>query len=752
MFGRRNNDANPAEGVEDKPQPAPRTTPTELRAEAPAVVHKSLGELLIEQGLLNEKQLQEALAVQKEEGGFIGQIMVRLGFVNQDAVASLLVKQCKIPHLSLLDYDVDPDVLSLIPEDVCRKHHLMPIDKLGRILTVAMVDPLDIGALEDVRRSCPELRIKPILCNWAHFEEVSRRVFQEAADQQSGKNTGPEISMASLGLSAAAPQRVVASEPPPSPAPQRSPGSQTTASSGGASGAELAQVLRESQEAMMASVRDAVRDAVQAAASVRSAAPVATAGPTTAELAEAMRAAMQESMGQLSHELQAARAVAVAPSAEGKTAPVPVITGPTPEVLAAMIRDGVGGVLQEGLSTLVTQMRAETGKENAGTAAPQQLDAFAEVVRDSVSTAMQDAVATMVVQMRAIAGKSNNDSGGFSPEMLTTAMRDAQAEVAQHLSAVLETNRQAQADQNSRIAEIAEAVLQSVQQSALQASTKSAPRELPVVASFGGKAPAEDTPERAAEDARVRDSLETELPHDVLTFENFLPGKSNAFTFQLSQAVSQNPGGEYNPFFLFGNVGTGKTHLTSAIGNGILKNKPALRVGYVSASLFSQRLQDAARRREVEAFRENYCHWDVLILDDIQFMGGRVEAQEEFFHIFNVLHQAGRQIVIASDKSPDRLGLLEKRLVSRFSSGIVAELKVPEWDTRMEILRHHVKQHGTTVPEEVLSLVAMRVPDDVRKMTGSLRKIVAYANLVGQEMSYELADEILSHLGAEKAA
>jgi len=162
-------------------------------------------------------------------------------------------------------------------------------------------------------------------------------------------------------------------------------------------------------------------------------------------------------------------------------------------------------------------------------------------------------------------------------------------------------------------------------------------------------------------------------------------------------------------------------------------------------------LTEALKEGALDLFRENYCHWDVLILDDIQFLGGKVEAQEEFFHVFNVLHQNKRQIIIASDKAPDRLGMLEQRLVSRFSSGIVAELKSPEWETRMQILRNQVKEAGVLVPEEVLGLIAMRVPNDVRKMMGSLKKIIAFAKLVGQSITCEMADEILSHLGVVAA-
>ena len=175
-------------------------------------------------------------------------------------------------------------------------------------------------------------------------------------------------------------------------------------------------------------------------------------------------------------------------------------------------------------------------------------------------------------------------------------------------------------------------------------------------------------------------------------------------------------------------------------------------MGYISASQFARRLAAAAADNSLELFRDNYCHWDVLILDDIQFLGGRVEAQEEFFHIFNVLLQSGRQIIIAGDKAPDRLGLLEQRLVSRFASGIVVEVKPPEWETRMKILRHITEQSKTKVPEDILSLIALRVTDDIRKMTGALRKIIAYARLQDNKVSMEEAQNILSHLNAHEAA
>jgi chromosomal replication initiator protein len=226
-------------------------------------------------------------------------------------------------------------------------------------------------------------------------------------------------------------------------------------------------------------------------------------------------------------------------------------------------------------------------------------------------------------------------------------------------------------------------------------------------------------------------------------------GENNQFTYTLAKAVAGNPGGEYNPFFVYGNVGLGKTHLINAIGNEVRSKFPDQRVGYVSASHFARKLAEASEEQALETFRENYAHRDVLILDDIQFLSGRIEAQEEFFHLFNALHQNGRQIVIAADKAPDKLGLLEQRLVSRFSGGIVSGLNPPDMETRMAILRHYATQSEVQAPPEILSFIAMRVPNDVRKMTGALSKVLAFARLTKQPLTYEMAVQGLKHLNTQ---
>jgi len=807
MFGRQK---SPAPEETTSEGPAPRTTPTTVRSGPAPVQHKTLGELLIEEGVIDQAQLDVALATQKRDGGFLGQVMVQMGIVSQEKVASCLVKQCKIPHLSLLDYDIGAEVLGLIPEETCRQYHLLPIDKLGSILTVAMVDPLDLDALEAIRATCPELRIKPILCNWQHFELVASKVF---GSQKSGGQH--EVTAKSLGLmERSAPVENIEANKQKKEAAVAAAAADTAAQQSaaqasqalGISNQELANVLRDtlretmgevmthaagqrgggeglSQGDLTAALRESLHEVV--ASFSQELKGRESGGVNQEALTEALKESMREAVGQLAAQRPAeGGAVAAAPAVDAQQLGHVIQEGvsaamqealatlvvqmranggekqqsPDLNQFAEVIRDSVGGAMQEAMAALVVQMRATPAPEKSAGPDIQQM---AEVIRDSVGGAMQEAMATLVVQMRAMQGKKE-DGGGLSPESLAEVMKQSIQEAIQSAQAN-------QSDQGARLAEIAEAAMQSVQQASLlvesasgamkgkQEERRSLEERITPIAPFVPSKPKKDgelvNPEKvAADDARVRASLDTDTPQESFSFDSFLPGSANAFTYKLGRAVSENPGGEINPFFLFGHVGVGKTHLISAIGNGISQEHPELRVGYVSASHFARKLAEAAKENATDAFRENYCHWDVLILDDIQFLSGKVEAQEEFFHIFNVLHQAGRQIIIASDKSPDRLGLLEKRLVSRFGSGIVSELKVPEWETRMAILRRAADASGVKVPDEILSLVAMRVADDVRRMTGSLRKIVAYARLVGQDLSCEMADEILSHLKVEAAA
>ncbi|MBL7646350.1 MAG: ATP-binding protein [Candidatus Hydrogenedentes bacterium] len=819
------------------------------------VMPQRLVDLLLGAQLVTRAQLDDAEEERSKTGEFLCKILVQRKYTTQDDINTCFVKQCKIPHISLLDYDVGSEVLKLISKEVCLKYGLLPIDKLGRILTVAMVDPLDNEALEAIRTLCPDLRIKPILCNWTHFEQAAQKYFADSQKKES------QESMASFGLTKLAPK------PTPKPAPASAPplaaastqvpsapvAAIDTGALVGAIQAGLRDVVQElsarmaptqsepvsaapalSPEVLGGVMRDSIRDAMaealknfeRPAAEVvpqPPAAPVAPPAPAFSPevLGNVMRDSVRDAMAEALRTLDRPStniapailpATAAAPDWSGfeqafratldelkeivrpkETAalvpPPPVepagpgmeavlqelisaIKGQTPaaDAMGETIRESIGGAMQEALASVVVQLRASAKPDQA----PPPFEQFAEMIRDTIGGVMQEALATLIVQMRT--NSAQNDHGAAAQEAIVLALRDSQQGMVATMKEVIEASRDAQAAQSARLAELAEAAVQSSQQTSqlIEAAVQSTQQTSQLVeaslvqnermhnlrqgqrsrhasvSSFG--VPVEGEAADMAGDDRVRDALEAEVPLETLTFESFFAGKANAFTLSIAQSVAAKPGGEYNPLFLYGNVGLGKTHLISAAGNAIRQNHPKHRVGYVSASHFSRRLKEALAADAQEAFRENYCHWDVLILDDIQFMGGRVEAQEEFFHIFNVLHQQGRQIIIASDKAPDRLGLLEQRLISRFSSGIVADLKAPEWDTRMQILRRHAGTANVQIPDEILSLIAMRVSNDIRKMVGSLRKIAAFAAMSREPLTVELATEILSHLGGEEAA
>ncbi|MFP4173009.1 MAG: DnaA ATPase domain-containing protein, partial [Candidatus Hydrogenedentota bacterium] len=253
-------------------------------------------------------------------------------------------------------------------------------------------------------------------------------------------------------------------------------------------------------------------------------------------------------------------------------------------------------------------------------------------------------------------------------------------------------------------------------------------------------------------DARVREALESEHPQGAHTFDRFFVSKANQFAFAMAQAVAQEPGGEYSPFYIHGDVGVGKTHLINAIANGVRVMDPDRRVGYVTASRFAERLEEALHRHEAANVRHAYAQWDVLVVDDVQFLAGRTAAQEELFHILNALEREDRQIIIAGAAAPANLTGVDKGLISRFNGGIVSALEAPDHATRVAILEHQAAAAGAQLPRQILEVIASRVPYDMRKMTGALRKVIAFAGLAGQELDSAQGLEILDQLGITEAA
>ncbi|MBI4831055.1 MAG: chromosomal replication initiator protein DnaA, partial [Candidatus Lindowbacteria bacterium] len=219
-----------------------------------------------------------------------------------------------------------------------------------------------------------------------------------------------------------------------------------------------------------------------------------------------------------------------------------------------------------------------------------------------------------------------------------------------------------------------------------------------------------------------------------------------SFTYALARSIAESPGSDYNPFFIYGNTGLGKTHLSNAIGNEVAQSKGNVLVVYAPASQFIDEMIEAVEREKMKEFRERYARVDMLILDDIQFLAGRTRAQEEFFNIFNTIHGKKKHIILVSDVSPKKLEGLEKRLISRFEGGVVACLEEPDFQTRLNILVQRTEAAGASVPDDVLDLLARSIPSNVRELEGALKKLLAYSSLVGHEITVELAQEILKHM------
>lgn len=550
-----------------------RTTGNEGKASAKVSTSGRLGEMLVEHGIITENRLKEALEKQREDGGFLGQVLVEMRYIDQQTLTLFLIKQHKIPHLNLLDYQIDKDAISLVSREICRKYGVLPVDRMGKFLTLAMIDPLNSDALDTVRASLPDLKIKPILCDWSHFNTVFNKVFEVEDEEVEAEKVEADI----YNL-------------PPTPNKTKVEAPEKKAAEELSSDDEISEL----PEGLAKTIGDAITSAFAAASVHRE----------------------SETLVKLEEKLVA-------------------LTTTVSDLVKA------AGLVQ-------SAREAENG-----------------IVADGT---LRDLGASSHASVYDIALQGKND----------------------------------------------------------------------------------DT--KAGVDRRVLEALDTGTPIQGFAFDSFYPGSTNEFTFAVCRGVAEKPGKAYNPFFLCGPVGLGKTHLVNAIGNALVAGDPDRRVGYCSASRFADHVSRATRRGNLDGFRAQFARLDALILDDIQFLGGRIEAQEEFFHIFNALYQQGRQIVIAGDKPPAKLGLLEDRLVSRFSSGIVSYLKSPDLSARLAILRDHAELLETKVPGEVLGLVAARIDSDVRKLTGCLQKIVAFAKLKSQDITCEMASDILAELDVVDAA
>ena len=234
------------------------------------------------------------------------------------------------------------------------------------------------------------------------------------------------------------------------------------------------------------------------------------------------------------------------------------------------------------------------------------------------------------------------------------------------------------------------------------------------------------------------------------TFDTFVVGNSNRFAHAAALAVAEAPATSYNPLFLYGGVGLGKTHLMHAIGNEILKHNHSSKILYVTSEKFTNQLINAIKDNTNEEFRNCYRNVDVLLIDDIQFIAGKERIQEEFFHTFNTLHESGKQIILSSDRPPKEIKLLEERLKSRFEWGLIADISNPDYETRLAILRKKAQSDNIIIDDMILSNIATKIDTNIRELEGVVKKMIAQASLTHSPLTLELAEKAINDIVSQK--
>ncbi len=275
----------------------------------------------------------------------------------------------------------------------------------------------------------------------------------------------------------------------------------------------------------------------------------------------------------------------------------------------------------------------------------------------------------------------------------------------------------------------------------------------------------EEVPPRFREIAQQKtDEVLTDINHEEeqeqirafnaqehLTFETFVTGKENEFAHAAALAIANNPAGAYNPFFLYGHSGLGKTHLINAIANKIRENHPEMVILYAKGDEFTSELIDAIKYNTQRQFKQKYRSADILLMDDVQFLSGRPSIQEEMFHTFDALYESGRQIILTSDRPPREIAVLEERLQSRFSMGLIADIQPPEYETRVAIIKRKAELYNLKMPDDVTELIATKIKNNVRELEGTIKKLKAFNSLWGQTPTIALAKDAMEAIIKENA-
>ncbi|HNV21587.1 MAG TPA: DnaA/Hda family protein, partial [Candidatus Hydrogenedentes bacterium] len=478
---------------------------------------------------------------------------------------------------------------------------------------------------------------------------------------------------------------------------------------------------------------------------------------------------------------------------------IEIPAGPTADELAR----AVGESMQDALGAMARQFSEALEQEAKRSDKTQQsLVAMQETLRSSIEDTMQRTVGELAKALQDANAKNKIPAGPTADDLAKAvgkSLQDALGAMAGQFSAALECEAKRTEDtqqllrtlqdaltggkssedaRTERIIEIAEAARRAAEtaEKAVEAMREAQEAALAdedeeddavdddnVRAFPGGSSrkvvepgldalDALDSPGLAARThEQVRAARENDHPIPGYTFADFIGGKTNELTVTLCRALAAGQVDDLTPFYLYGGVGLGKSHLFNAIGNTIMAENPDLRIGYVSAGMFARKFARALADDATIAFRDRYCEMDILLIDDIHLLAQKQSAQEEALYLLDAFYHEERPILLAGNAPPEKLGGLDPCLASRLFSGVVSCVRAPERTARVEILSRLARQAQADVPEDIVRLIATQIQEDMRKMTGALRKVIAYARVSGHAIDKNLAGEVLSQLGVDAA-
>jgi chromosomal replication initiator protein DnaA len=556
---------------------------------------------------------------------------------------------------------------------------------------------------------------------------------------------------------------------------------------------ELARAVAQSMEDALGAVAQQFSDALELEAK-RTDATQQSLAAMQETLRSSIEDTMQRSVGELAKSLKDAN-----PKIE-------IPAGPTADELARAVaqsmEDALGAVAQQFSDALELEAKRTDATQ-------QSLAAMQETLRLSMEDTMQRTVGELAKTVQDISAKNKVPAGPSADELAKAvgqSMEDALGAIAGQFSVALEREAKRSDDtqellralqdalaggkssdeaQTERIIEIAEAARRAAEtaEKAVEAMREAQEAAIPAFVDEAGSAEIEveaddddnvrafpgapsrkilepgldaldalDSPGLAARThEQVRAARENEHPIPGYTFADFIGGKSNELTVTLCRALAAGQVDDLTPFYLYGGVGLGKSHLFNAIGNTIMASNPDLRIGYVSAGMFARKFARALADDATVAFRDRYCEMDILLIDDIHLLAQKHSAQEEALYLMDAFYHEGRPILLAGNAPPEKLGGLDPCLASRLFSGVVSCVRAPERTARVEILSRTARQAQADVPEDIVRLIATQIQEDMRKMIGALRKVIAYAGVSGHAIDKNLAGEVLSQLGVDAA-